>query len=79
MLRGLARVCKVDPAKDDHELLPAEAVHQLKRAQMLAQLIAGSAQNGVSAVMAVEVVDGLEVVDVAQQYAYRLARQPGLL
>ena len=74
---GLAR--QADAGEHDQELLAAESVDELERAQPLAQLIGDVAQDRVAAVVAVLVVDVLEAVDVAQHQAHGLAGQPRLV
>ena len=74
-----APVALADAGEHDEELLAAEAVDELEGVQALAQLIGDVAQRGVAARMAVLVVDRLEVVDVAQQQAHRLAGQARLM
>ena len=65
--------------EQQRELLAAEAVEQLERAQRTAHRVGDVAQHGVADAVAVIVVDGLEVVEVGQHDADRLVGEGGLL
>ena len=69
----------VRPGRTTQELLAAEAVDQLERAQLLAQQQGGVPEDVVAAVVAVLVVDRLEAVEVAHDHADRVAGQRRLL
>ena len=73
------RATAADAGEHDEELLAAEAVDELERAQLLAHLVGDVAQHRVAAVVAVAVVDVLEAVDVAHEQAHGALREPRLL
>ena len=67
-------------SREHHEeLLAAEAVGEVEGAQLLAQRVGDVDEDRVAALVAVLVVDGLEVVEVGHDHADRLARERGLL
>ena len=67
------------PGSSTQELLAADPVDELERAQRLADLVGGVAQHGVAALVAVLVVDPLEAVEVEQHDGHRAAGQARLL
>ena len=72
-------VLDVDRRQHDEELLAAQPVGELERAQLAAQRRGDLAQHRVAARVAVLVVDALEVVDVEDDERDRLAAQARLL
>src|SRR4051794_8554315 len=76
--RHLRATGHVPSGQEDYELLAAEPVDELERAEGLAHLIGTVAEDGVAAVMTVGVVHGLEAVEVGKDGADRAAGQDGL-
>src|SRR5581483_3096400 len=68
------RLLEAGARQQHQELLAADAVGEIERAQLLAQHVGDVLQDGVSRHMTVGVVDVLEVVEVAHDQPDRLAR-----
>jgi hypothetical protein len=62
--RDLASDAQLDAREDQQQLLTADPVEQLERAQRLAQGVGHVLEHGVALRMAVCVVDALEFVEV---------------
>jgi hypothetical protein len=79
LLGQLSRLREVRAGQQDQELLAAEAVCEVERAQLLAQLVGDLLEHDVAYGVTSRVVDRLEVVEVADDDADGLAGQLGLL
>ena len=60
--------------KQDEELLAADPITEIERAQLLAQLIRDVLEHRIAGRVSVRVIDALEVVDVADDQRDRLRR-----
>ncbi len=74
MLGELGGLREIRSGNKDQELLAAETVGEIERAQLLAQQIGDLLQDGVADAVAARIVDLLEVIQIGRRSRRRTRR-----